>query len=100
MNVVWTEPAVRQLEAIYAFIAVTSEASAQRWASTVVSRADALGDFPLMGRIIPERQDPNLREIIVRPYRVMYAVLPSRVDVIAVVHGARGSVDDVLPNAE
>lgn len=96
MKVVWTDPAIAQLQGIYAFIALTSEAIAQRRASEIVARADALGDFPLMGRVVPERNNPALRELIVRPYRVIYLVGADRVDIIAVIHGARGVLEDLL----
>ena len=44
---------------------------------------------PALGRTVPTYDDPNLRELIVYPYRLIYRVLPDRIDVIAVFHGAQ-----------
>jgi len=35
------------------------------------------------------REDERYRELIVRPYRIIYRVFDDRVEIIAVVHGAR-----------
>ena len=42
-----------------------------------------------MGRIVPEFEDENIRELIVYSYRIIYRVYPKQVTVWAVVHGAR-----------
>jgi toxin ParE1/3/4 len=55
----------------------------------VLARGHQLGEFPLSGRQVPERMDPALREVIEWPYRVIYRVQPTQVEVLAVVHGRR-----------
>ncbi|OWK39089.1 hypothetical protein FRUB_06171 [Fimbriiglobus ruber] len=42
-----------------------------------------------MGAIVPEFEDESLRELLESPYRIVYRVYTDRVDVVAVVHGAR-----------
>lgn len=46
-----------------------------------------------MGRVVPEFDEPTIREIVVRAYRVIYRVdhRDSRVDIARVWHGARGT---------
>ena len=39
-------------------------------------------DFPQSGRIAPERNDPKIREILERPYRIVYRVLPGQVEIV------------------
>lgn len=41
------------------------------------------------GRIVPELQDPVLRELLVPPYRLIYEVREAMVVVVAVLHEAR-----------
>lgn len=38
---------------------------------------------------MPEYGAPNIREVIERPYRIIYRVREDRIDVLAVVHGAQ-----------
>lgn len=52
-------------------------------------RAESLGEFAERGQIVPEFRDPTIRELLVRPYRLVYKLSTSRVTVIAVIHGAR-----------
>jgi toxin ParE1/3/4 len=52
-------------------------------------RSQQIALFPLSGRVVPEYGSESVREIIEPPYRIIYRILPDRVDVVAVVHGAR-----------
>lgn len=38
---------------------------------------------------MPEYEDENVREVIEGRYRIIYRILSDRVDVVAVIHGAR-----------
>ena len=40
----------------------------------LISETDKLEIFPEIGRVVPEYRDPGLREIVVRPYRIVYRV--------------------------
>lgn len=52
---------------------------------------ERLAQFPQLGRIVPEYGNPEIRELIVAPYRVIYRYQPAnnRVQVIGVIHGSR-----------
>jgi plasmid stabilization system protein ParE len=51
--------------------------------------ARSLGTFAERGRIVPELNDPAVRQLLVGRYRLMYRVTPATVHVVAFVHGAR-----------
>lgn len=89
MTVEWTDIAKQHLQRIYDHIESQSELYAQRMVNKLVLRADGLGDFPEMGREVPEYDDPNVRELLVSPYRIIYVVRKERVDIIGVIHTAR-----------
>ena len=55
----------------------------------LTKRSEQIADFPLSGRQVPEYDSPELREIFEGPYRIIYRILPTRIDVIAVVHTAQ-----------
>ena len=89
MQVVWSEVALAQLAAIYEYIAQTSPFYAERVVDRIWRRGRQLTEFPDSGREVPEYQRPDIREIIQSSYRVIYRRTSERVEVIAVVHGAR-----------
>jgi toxin ParE1/3/4 len=92
MKVIWRDAAIADLDAIYDYLSLHSAVMARGTVNRLVARADDLGDFPLMGRIVPELQDDALREPIERPYRIIYRPLEHVVEVLTVVHVARGSL--------
>ncbi len=47
-----------------------------------------------MGRIVPEIGDPNIRELIVYSYRLIYEVSSSRIEMLAVIHCKQGFTGD------
>jgi plasmid stabilization system protein ParE len=57
-----------------------------------MAKVDLLEQFPQIGRVVPEAQDENIREIILPPYRIIYRVLAENgaVAIARVWHGARG----------
>ena len=89
MEVVWSEVALRHLAAIYEYISQTSPFYAERLLERILRRGGQLADFPDSGRAVPEHDRPDIREIIQSSYRVIYRRTPERVEVLAVVHGAR-----------
>jgi toxin ParE1/3/4 len=71
MKVIWRDAAIADLEAIYEYLSLHSVVVARQTVNRLVARADDLGDFLMMGRVVPELKDESLRELIERPYRVI-----------------------------
>ena len=90
--VVWTERVLGQLEAIRDHIAQVSPVYADHMVARIFARRDQIGRFPESGRIVPEADNPAIREVLEWPYRVIYRVRSDCVEVIAVVHGRRGDI--------
>jgi toxin ParE1/3/4 len=89
MNVHWTDTARRHLDAIHRYIVQDSPAYAKRMIDHLTRRSQQIGDFPLSGRMVPEHEMPQIREVIEGPYRIIYYIKPNQIDVLAVVHGAQ-----------
>ncbi len=89
LEVVWSERAVRDLEAIERFIAADSAHQAERWVAKLIAAADAAAAAPLAARMVPELGRPELREVIVKRYRVVYRVGKKRIEVLTVFEGHR-----------
>jgi toxin ParE1/3/4 len=39
--------------------------------------------------IVPEYEREDLREVIEKPYRIIYRIHPDQIDIVAVIHGAQ-----------
>ena len=88
-SVVWSPQAIRDIESIRAFIAQDSTSYAELVARRIVTAVERLHSFPESGRIVPERQDPAIREVIVTPYRIVYRLRREVAEVVTVFRGSR-----------
>jgi toxin ParE1/3/4 len=58
----------------------------------LISETDRLQEFPELGRIVPEYRRNDIREIIFRPYRIVYRIDHDRerCQIARIWHSARG----------
>lgn len=86
MRVVWTEPALRDLTALRAYIARERPAAGDNQAMLILAAVDGLSRFPETGR--PGRR-AGTRELVVgrTPFIVPYRVRGDMVEVLRVLHG-------------
>ncbi len=89
MKVHWTDNALSHLLDIYEYISQNSLFYAQRMVDRLTKRSAQIADFPMSGRTVPEYYTKDIRELIEKPYRIIYRIKPDQIDVLAVVHGAR-----------
>jgi toxin ParE1/3/4 len=87
--VIWSPQALHDLETIRAYIAADSTAYAELVMRRIVAAVERLRTFPESGRVVPERDAPEIREVIVSPYRVVYRLGPEVVEIITVFRGSR-----------
>ena len=88
-RIVWSRQALEDLEAIGEFIARDSARYATTTLERLTSATERLQRFPQSGRVVPEVGDPELREVLVGSYRVIYRVRGEEVGIVTVLHGAR-----------
>ena len=88
-RIVWTEPAVSDLDSIHTYISRDSSIYADSVLTEIFDATDRLIDYPQSGRVVPEIDDDATREIIVGNYRVMYDLSGDNIRILAVLHGAR-----------
>jgi toxin ParE1/3/4 len=91
-QVVLSTSARADLRAIVRYISFDAPDRALEFGRFLISRSALLAQSPELGRIVPEFEDPEIREIIVRSYRIVYRLDGSRnvVEVIRFWHAARG----------
>ena len=56
----------------------------QRFVAEILDRIETLADNPIIGRVVPEFATDNIRELIHKPFRVVYLREPSSIFVIRV----------------
>lgn len=96
-KVVWTEPALTDLHDIIHHIAEDSPAYAERFGLRVVEAPRRLVEFARSGRVVPEFQDQNIRELIYGTYRIIYLIRQDVCYITAVVHGSRDILRHLKP---
>ena len=98
-RVQWAEAAVRDLEELVGYIAADSPLNAERVLEKLEKRARSLESAPERGRVVPELAHfgiRNWREVIARPYRIIYRIEEDTVNVLAVLDGRRELQDLLL----
>ena len=86
MRVHWTDRAKARLRLIHDYIAHDAPLVAPQVIERLIDRSRQIGAAAHAGRQVPEYQREDLHEILERPYRLIYRILPDRIDVIIVMH--------------
>ena len=88
-RLIWTEPAIADLEAIADYIAVDNPAAASRLVHRVFESVQRLERFPSSGKRPPEMPQSCYREIVVTPCRIFYRVEDDAVLLLYVMRAER-----------
>ena len=86
--------AIDDLKDIVFYISPDRPEAAKRLAMALVERTQILGSFPQSGRVVPEFDHPQIRELILHPYRIVYQIdeVKKQVGVARFWHGARDAM--------
>ncbi len=85
-EIIWTEPALNDLEEIANYIALDKISAAQRLVRKVFDRVDLLSQSPNSGRNVPELSRSRYKEVIVGPCRIFYRF---SIDTVYILHVMR-----------
>lgn len=80
------------IQDIVRYISIDDPDQALRFGKYLIQQIKSLGQFPELGRIVPEFDDESFREIIIRAYRIIYRVnhQTQLIEVIRFWHAGRG----------
>ena len=87
--VVWAESAWNNLEDVAEYIAKDSPHYAAAFVREARDAARSLVSLAERGRMVPEFNDPGIRELLVGSYRLIYQVTKPAIHIIGFIHGAR-----------
>ena len=89
-ELIWTVKAVEQIEEIGSFIGKDSPFQARKVVQLIIKETRKLKEFSHFGKMIPEVQKEQYREIRIFSYRILYKIISeNRIAIIGVVHGYR-----------
>ena len=96
----WTPQSLDDIEAIAKFIARDSDYYARMFAIKIFEAAERLELFPESGRIVPELNRKEIREVIFGSYRIIYRIRDKLVEILTVYHSSRlldvNKIEDLL----
>ena len=95
MELRWTWRARDDLVAIFEFIARDDPDRARAWIQRIREKARVAAETPLAGRVVPETGREEIRETLLRSYRIVYLVRESAIEVLTVFEGHRLLPGDV-----
>ena len=91
-KIVWSPAAIEDLQSIVWYVAERSRKRARILGLALIAKVELLADHPSLGRIVPEIEDPTVREISHGTYRIVYRTDDSiLVEVVRIWHSARGT---------
>ena len=88
-RVTWSPEALEDLESIAEYIERDSLFYAQSVVSKILGASRNIKEFPLIGRVVPELGDENIRERFIYSYRLVYQMRQQNILIVAVIHGKR-----------
>ena len=87
MRIVWSPLAIQRASDIADYIAQDKPAAAASWIKTLFSKVDQLKSAPEIGRIVPEIEDIQFRELIYGNYRIIYRLESLQISALTIRHG-------------
>jgi toxin ParE1/3/4 len=85
----WSQRARADLGAIFAYIAADNRGAAERWIGRILEHTDLAAAAPLLGRVVPELGQADIRETYLRSYRIVYRTDGQDLWVLTVFEGSR-----------
>lgn len=88
-KLVWTRKALCDLRDNFEYIDKDSHQYAVLTTEQILDKAKRIKSSPLSGKIVPEFQDAQLRELLFKSYRIIYKLDNSAVYIVRVYHSSR-----------
>ena len=94
-QIIWSETAYGDLRDIVRYIAVDNSDAAANLAYRIILRIENASEYPFSNKSVPEKGEDNIREAILKPYRIIYSVdnMNNSIHVLRIWHASRGIPD-------
>jgi len=88
-EVTWAPSAQAHLQQAASYVARDSPRAAARLVQLAIERSGSLETMAGRGRVVPELGIDSIREVFVKPYRLLYRISECEVHIVAFIHGSR-----------
>jgi len=95
MNIIWSPLGIDRATEIAEYIARDNPSAAARWVATLFSKVELLNTSPEHGRVVPEVNRLDIRELVYGNYRIIYLIEKNRISILTVRHSKQ-----ILPTEE
>ena len=89
MKVIWSPLAIERAYEEAAYIAQDKPQAALKWLEHLFAATDRLERFPSSGRVVPELELDEYREVIYKSHRIIYRLEKSVVAILTVRRASR-----------
>lgn len=94
MEVILTDHFLARVEECTNRIALDHVPTAVKWAEGVFEHCEQLRSHPEIGRMVPEFERPEIRELIHGNYRLVHELKANQIDMLTIWHTSQMLPDD------
>lgn len=88
MKIIWSPKAKQDLDSTIDIISKDKASAAILWSQKIYKKVSRLQRFPHSGRMVPELGRPEIRELIVGNFRIIYKI-NSQISVLTIFRGTK-----------
>ena len=88
-RIIWTEPALHELEAIADHIGLDKPQAARLLVQKVFKKVDRLVRFPRLGAVPSELKGLPYRQLVIPPCRIFYKIGHGKIFIVSILRGER-----------
>ncbi|MBI4326928.1 MAG: type II toxin-antitoxin system RelE/ParE family toxin [Chloroflexi bacterium] len=94
-KIIWTPRSIDNLKELVEYGARDNPSAARRIGAAIFKKTWWLGQFPRLGKVFAKLGRDDVREVLVRPYRIIYRVQDAArsLSILTIWHGARETPD-------
>ncbi len=97
MKIIWSPLSIDRATEIAGYISLDNPTAAQKWIDTIFEKVESLKTSSRIGRIVPEIERKEIREILYGNYRVIYRIEKTSISILTIRHGKQIlPVDEIL----
>ena len=85
-KVVWTDKCLQRIEEISDYIELDSKKNAEQFIKEIFDKEEMLKNNPKIGKIVPDYEIEEYRQIIIRNYRLVYKINGKSLNMITIRH--------------
>ena len=87
MKIIWSPLSIDRVTEIAEYIAQDNPSAAADWVETLFAKIELLASSPNIGRVVPEVDRDDVRELIYGNYRVVYLNKGNQISILTIRHG-------------